>query len=78
MPWAQSQFRSGNETPEKPRGRGHRALKLLRLVTPALGWPAAEPHWDETATSTCVSLGFPGWKAMWELPERSQPGSPES
>lgn len=53
-------------------------MKLLRLVTPALGYPAAKSHQDMTARSTWVSLGFPDWKTPWELPERPQPSSPES
>lgn len=65
------QFRSGNETPKKQSGHG--ALKLLRLVTPALGYPAAKSCWGATARSTWVSLGFPDWKTPWEPPERPQP-----
>lgn len=49
-------------------------MKLLRLVTPALGYPAAKSRWGVTARSTWVSLGFPDWKT----PERPQPSSPEN
>lgn len=78
MLWDWSQFRSGNETPKKQRGCGHGAMKLLRLVTPALGYPAPKSHWGVTTRSTWVSLGFPDWKTPWEPPERPQPSSPES
>jgi len=71
MPWAWSQFTSENETPQETKRLWSWSHELLRLVTPALRWPAAQPHQDETAESTCVSLGFPGWQALWELPERS-------